>query len=73
MANFREMYVKVFRSQTRAIEELEGIAVQLHAAAVALKSAQREAEAIYIDDDLPMLELLPQDESGPYYPEKQDE
>ena len=58
MASYREMYVKVFQSQTKAIEELEGVAVQLRATTDALKEAQQEVEGIYMDGDAPVLELL---------------
>ena len=49
MANHREMYLALIRSQAEAIEELEIIADKLWAMASALIAAQRKAEEVYME------------------------
>ena len=63
MADYRGMYTELFRAQMEAIDQLEGVALLLRTAIDSLKAAQREAEATYMDGDLPVLELLERDES----------
>ena len=48
MADFREMYLKLFRSQVKAID--------------ILKAAQVETEDMYIEVDEPDLKLFPADQ-----------
>ena len=45
MPDYKEMYVKLFQSQTRAINMLQ--------------EAQKETEGMYIDSDPPDFRLLP--------------
>jgi hypothetical protein len=48
MPDFKEMYLKLFRSQTTAIN--------------ILKEAQKETEEMYIEAEPPKLTLFPTDE-----------
>ncbi len=53
MPNYKEMYVTLFRSQTKAIDLLQ--------------KAQQETEDMYIESDEPEIKILPirKDENPP--------
>lgn len=64
MANYREMYIHLFQSAERAarlLEERGALGVQ--GALLLLRKAQAECEDLYLDDEEPVITVLPPQEN----------